>query len=364
MNTIYKFLGVVWAFLLVSCGGEEQKQSSADNSPAVAVKVQKIAANTQNPFVSASGKVQAVNSAELSTRMMGYVTKIYVKVGDRVRKGQLLLSINNSDLQAKKAGVEANIVKAEAAFKNAKKDYERFKNLFAKNSVSQKEMDDMTARYEMAKAGLSAAKQMRNEVNAQFAYADIRAPFFGIVTAKFIDQGALANPGMPLIAVEGKDKFEVVAGVPEIDISKIKKGTLVDVVIKSVSAKIKGRVAEISTSAKNTGGQYLVKIALDKVDTKILSGMFATVHFPIEKTDSFTQIVLIKKDALVKRGQLSGVYSVSTQGRALLRWLRLGRVYGKQVEVLSGLSAGEAYIVWADGKLYNGIKCKVTKVLE
>lgn len=350
--------------IFMSCGKKEGKQPVIDNSKPIAVKIKKLTGNTNNSFVTASGKVQATNSAELSTRMMGYVTKINVNVGDRVRKGQLLLSINNSDLQAKKAQIEAGIIKAKAGFNNAEKDYKRFKNLFQQNSVSQKEMDDITAHYKMAKAGLEGAKQMKNEINAQFAYSNITAPFSGVITNKFIDEGAMANPGMPLISVEGKGEFEVMAMVPESEISKVKKGTVVDVIIKSLNETIKGKVAEVSTSAKNTGGQYLVKINLNKTDVKILSGMFATVQFPIAKTKTTEQMILISKDALVERGQLLGVYTVSESNRALLRWLRLGRTFGNQIEVLSGLSTNESYIVSSDGKLYNGAKISPSPILS
>lgn len=342
--------------IFMSCGSKQERQAVTDNSQPIAVKIEKVTGNTNSPFITASGKVQATHSAELSTRMMGYVTKTYVNVGDRVRKGQLLVSINNSDLQAKKAQIEANIIKAKAGFNNAEKDYNRFKNLLAQNSASQKEMDDITANYEMAKAGLQAVKQMKNEINSQFAYANIRAPFSGVVTNKFIDKGDMANPGMPLISVEGKGGFEVMAMIPESEISKIKKGTAVDVIIKSLNETIKGKVVEVSTSAKNTGGQYLVKINLNKTDVKILSGMFATVQFPIAKTKTTEQMILIPTDALVEKGQLSGVYTVSESNKALLRWLRLGRTFGNQIEVLSGLSADESYITSSEGKLYNGVK--------
>ena len=85
------------------------------------MEVNQIKANGNNPFLSVSGKIQASNSADLSTRMMGYVNKVHVNVGDKVRKGQLLVSINNNDLQAKRAQVNAGITEATAAFNNAQK---------------------------------------------------------------------------------------------------------------------------------------------------------------------------------------------------------------------------------------------------
>ncbi len=356
MKTKYTIAFLALTFLATSCGSDEKK-TIADTAP-ISVKVKAVNENDNNPFITASGTIQAVNSANLSTRMMGFVTKMPVEVGDKVKKGQLLVSINNADLQAKLAQVNAGITEATAAFTNAEKDYNRFKNLFAENSASQKELDDMTAHYNMAKARLEGAKQMKNEVDAQFAYANIRAPFDGIVTGKYIKDGDMANPGMPLVSIEAPGNFEVMAMVPESEISKITSGTPVDVVVKSINKTIKGKVAEISTSAKNTGGQYLAKVALEKTDAPILSGMFVTVQFPIEKQQK-TDIILIPKDALVTIGQLYGVYTVSESNTALLRWLRIGRAYGNQVEVLSGLSSDESYIISADGKLYNGAKVSI-----
>ncbi|MBC5837789.1 efflux RND transporter periplasmic adaptor subunit [Flavobacterium muglaense] len=344
---------------LTSCNGE--KKEALAESPAIVVKVSGASQNDNSPFVSASGKIEAENSANISTRMMGYVTKVHVTVGQRVNAGQTLVSINNSDLLAKKAQVDASILQATAGYNNAKKDYDRFSNLFKQQSASQKELDDMTARYEMAKAGLEGAKQMRNEVLAQFNYSNITAPFSGVVTNTFVKEGDMANPGMPLVSVEGASKLQVTAMVSENDINAIKKGMPVKVLVKSSNKNLTGKVSELSTSATNTGGQYLVKIDLDKTDSSILSGMFVNVQFPVENQANTTanDMLLIPLTALVKQGQLTGVYTIGTENVAILRWLRIGKTFGTQVEVLSGLSANEQYIVSAEGKLFNGAKVSV-----
>lgn len=356
MKNIYTLTIVTLSLLMISCGSEDKK-AVTDNATPVIVKVNKVASNNSNPFVTASGKIEAVQSANLSTRMMGFVNRIHVKVGDKARKGQVLISINNSDLQAKRAQVNAGITEAKVTFKNAEKNYNRFKSLFADQSASQKEMDDMSVQYQTAKARLEAANQMKNEINAQFAYTNIIAPFSGIITNTFIDAGDMANPGMTLIAIEAPGKFEVTARVSENQISQIKQGTVVDVLVKTLQKTIKGKVTEVSTSAKNTGGQYLVKVQVDKTDIKILSGMFATVQFPIETTAS--NMVLIPHKVVINKGQLTGVYTISQSNTALLRWLRLGRTYGDLIEVLSGLNKDETYIISADGKLYNGAKITI-----
>ncbi len=352
---------ILSTLFLISCGGEN-KNEIATETP-IAVKVSGTTENDNSPFVTASGKIESQNSANVSTRMMGYVTKVHVKMGQKVSQGQLLVSINNTDLQAKKAQVDASILQATAGYNNAKKDYERFQALFAQQSASQKELDDMTSRYEMAKAGLEGAKQMRNEVMAQFSYANITAPFSGEVTNTFVKEGDMANPGMPLVSVEGNGLMQVMAMVSEGDITSIKNEMPVTVLVKSSNQQLKGKVSEVSTSATNTGGQYLVKINLEKTDNKVLSGMFVNVQFPIEKPKAKSETtksdkILVPESALVTQGQLTGIYTISNNV-AILRWIRTGKSFGNQVEVLSGLSANEKYIVAAEGKLYNGVKVSV-----
>lgn len=346
--------------LFTSCSGE--KKESVTAIPDIAVKISGTTENNNSPFVTASGKIEAEKSADLSTRMMGFVTKVHVKVGQKVQAGQAIISINNSELQAKKAQVDASILQATAGFNNAKKDYDRFTALFKQQSASQKELDDITARYEMAKATLEGARQMRNEVLSQFSYSNIKAPFSGTVTNTFVKEGDMANPGMPLVSIEGVSRLQVIAMVSETDIASIQNGMAVKVLVKSIPKEVSGKVSEVSLSAKNTGGQYLVKINLDQMDKDILSGMFVNVQFPIEKTEknsSKATLVLVPETALIQQGQLTGIYTISNENTAILRWLRIGKTYGDQVEVLSGLTAEENYIVSAEGKLFNGAKVTV-----
>lgn len=356
MKNSLKIIAIASLILITSCG--EDKTKTNDNRAAVAVKINTPSSEIGS-FLSASGKIEAVQNANLSTRMMGFVNNVHVKVGQKVSQGQLLVSINSADISAQKAQVSASITEATAAFKNAEKDYNRFKALFKDNSASQKEMDDMTAHYEMAKARLEATNQMKNGVNAQLSYSNITAPFSGVITGKYVNKGDMANPGMPLISMETPGFYQVIAMVPESEITKINNGIEAAVLVKSTNQLLKGKVTEVSTSTKNTGGQYLVKIVLDKTDTKLLSGMFTSVQFPIEKKADTNGVVLIPKSALVTQGQLTGVYTIGNEDTAILRWLRIGKNYGDEVEVLSGLSKDEHYIISSESKLYNGAKVTI-----
>lgn len=352
---IYTSLFFGLLMTVFSCNNSED-QAVQTETEIINVAVAQGASEGHKSYVSLSGNIVALNSAKLSTRVMGHVERVMVNIGDEVKKGQQLVALNNADLQAKKAQVSAGITEAEAAFMNAEKDYDRFKTLFQQNSASQKELDDITAHYNMAKARLLAAQEMKNEVEAQFAYTNVIAPFDGVITAKFIDQGDLASPGMPLIAIESPNEFEVMARVPENVISKINKGLKATIIVPSVNASIPAVVSKLSTSSSFSGGQYLVKLSLDESREQLRSGMFVSVDFPSVKNANAVeaQTVLIPSAIIIDRGGLHGIYTVSQQNTAVLRWLRLGRQFGDQVEVLSGLSADEPYIVSADSKLYNG----------
>ncbi len=342
---------------LIACSGDKKEVKVAE-FPAVAVEVQEVASGSDSKFISASGTLESEKRAVISTRMMGYINDLKVSTGQKVRKGQLLVSINNDDLRAKKSQADAGIMQAQAGYNSAKKDFERFTALFKQQSASQKELDNVTTQFQMAEAGLNAAKAMRNEVMAQFAYSNITAPFDGTVTETFVKAGTMANPGAPLLTIEGGGELQAVVSISESDILKIKNGTSADIKLKSSNEVIKGKVTEISSSSQGSSGQYSVKLALDSKKDAALSGMFVNVIFPIEKDASATAstMVVIPKSAVISQGQLNGVYTVTADNIALLRWLRLGRTYGDNIEVLSGLSAGEKYVVTADGKLFNGSK--------
>lgn len=339
---------------LAACSSKETESPNVNNSPAVPVKVMTVNHASQANSIQASGSLQAVKSANLSTRMMGNVKQVLVKGGQAVKKGDLLISISSADLSAKRAQVEANIITAETAFKDAKKDLERFENLKEKGSASQKELENMQNRFQMMKAGLDAAKSMKNEIDAQFEFLNIRAPFDGHVANVFVKEGDIAAPGHPLVSLEGLAELEAVLMVSESDISKVKAGQKAQLLVKSTDDYLEAQVKEVSPSSKNTGGQYMVKLAVEQKDASVLPGMFVQANI---QTDSLTQgnkHVYIPIAALVENGQLKGVYTPSEEGKAILRWLRLGKHTDDQIRVLSGLKAGEKIITSADGKLYNG----------
>lgn len=343
--------------LVAACGSANKNEVNIAES-AIAVRLQKVESSQQTTTFSSPAQIEASKRSILSTRVSGFVRQVHVKVGDRVSKNQLLVSLNNDDLMAQKRQIDASIEKAQEHLAAVEKDFNRFKRLLESKSVTEKEFDDVNVRFKMAQSDLELALQKRNEINAQFEYFNVKAPFSGLVTADFIDAGDLANPGAPLLTIEAQETLEVVTSVSESNISNINANTPVQVTIPALDITSTGRITEMSSSASQSGGQFLVKISLDATKQSLLPGMYAQVHFAYTNPMQANK-VLIPESALVHKGQLTGVYTVSKEQKALLRWVRLGATDGKFIEVLSGLSTNESFIIDAREKLYNGATVRI-----
>ncbi len=354
------FVSITCILGVTACSGGTKKESASTTAP-VTVTVTTVSTGMQQDIL-ASGQVEAVQTAGISTRVMGRITNIYVKVGDRVNKGQILATISDEDIRAKRAQATAMIAEAGAAFTLAQKDLDRFTNLYKQQSATAKELDNVTLQYNAARARVDAAKEMRNEIDAMLSYSSLTAPFSGVVTQKLAETGNIANPGIPLLTIEQNGVLQVSATVSESDISHIRTGQAVMMTIKSTGENIQGKIIQINPSAQFTGGQYLVKIGLPVTTAGTLyAGMFVGVHITstAARAEKGDEEITIPVAAVVHRDELTGVYTVSSGNTALLRWIRLGKSYGDKVEVLSGLSAGEQFITTASGKLFNGAPVKV-----
>ena len=346
------FLIVTMGIFISSCGNKDMKETPQEKRLSAKVAV---ATLKEYPVVySFSGKLEAEKQSNLSTRMMGQVERIYVNPGQQVKQGDLLLQIRNQDVLAKKAQVEASKVEAASAFKSAEKDLQRFEALYKTKSASDKEMDDIRTRYQMAKARLDVVDQMQNEVDESIRYAAIHAPYNGIITSKFIQEGDMANPGMPLLSIESSAQWKVIVRIPEADIALLKLNDPVKVQFNALNnLQLDGVIAEINPSATNTGNQFEAKILLTNNSgntANLYSGMYATVFYQ----NGTQPAVLISQNSLVEKGQLVGLYALSQSETALLRWVKTGKTYGDSIEILSGLSGGEKYIQSCEGKLYDG----------
>ncbi|MDP4248592.1 MAG: efflux RND transporter periplasmic adaptor subunit [Bacteroidota bacterium] len=368
MRIIINRPGVVQLFAalgilaLSACSAGKKGGTFTNIDSAVVVTVAEPSGAAQHDL-SISGQVEASRTVNISTRVMGIITMLKVNVGDHVNKDQLLATISNQDILAKRAQAGAKIAEAQAALNNAQKDFDRFTILYNQQSATAKELDNVTLQYHSALSGLEAAKQIRNEVNATLRYTSLTAPFSGIITQKLADAGSMASPAMPILTMEQSGSYQVSASVPENLISQIQPGANALISIKSLDKRIHGLVTQISSSSQYTGGEYIIKVSIPENEKRgLYAGMYADISIPSENTTATGidgEAVLVPLSSIIYKDQLTGLYTVGSDNTALLRWVRLGRTYGDRVEVLSGLAKNEQFITRADGNLYNGIPVKI-----
>ncbi len=304
--------------------------------------------------VTATGGLQAGTTVMVSTRMMGWVRQVHVIEGQTVTKGDPLVSIDDSDLRAKKAQAEAGIAEAKAVLKNAEKMAERFEKLYAEKSVSKQQLDDVLTGRDRAAAGVKMAKAGLAEVKVHLSYLDITAPIDGVVTRKVIEEGNMANPGMPLITMESAGDMKVVAYLGEKDVSMVAVGTSVKVEITSLDgASFQVPLTKVVPTANPGSRTYDIEAQLNTTDSRLKSGMFARVTVPI----GTRQAVLIPAAAIQYRGQLTGVWIANADRIVHLRWVRLGHPQNEgEIEVLAGLTGDETVVLSSTLPLAEGDK--------
>ncbi len=367
--------------LTAGCGDEIPPGTTPSKSPAVvktATSVIELAA--QPRFYEAAGTVFARTAATVSSKVMGEIQQVLVQEGDTVAAGDILVKIDDSQLsarlqQAQAALAEANqgVRSAQAAFESARasselaeKTFQRYEMLLASESVSRQEFDEVKARFDQAIGGLSQAKSMHAAsqsrieqaqaalLAAKTAYADttVKAPYDATVTGKLANKGDLASPGVPLIRLETTGSSEVHMVVPESHVHQVKVGDKLSVIIPSLQKKaLAGEIKTVNSSTDPSTRSFQVKVSLPDVPA-IQTGMFARVLIPIGETG----MLLVPETAVIHHGQLSGVYVVDTDQIAHFRLIRPGRLFGGQVEVLSGLKRGDRYIPAPGQNIVDGVK--------
>lgn len=324
------------AAFLTACGGSHSSETHGAGEPfqgtALPVEVEEI--QVQVPV---EGTVVARNRAEITTRMMARVTELSADLGTRVRAGQILLRLGTEDIAANRAKAEAAVTVAQAARDEAAKHADRMDVLLAQDVVAQVQRDQAHLQLTQAESQLAMANATLREVETAGSYAAIRAPFDGEVVSRFIDQGDVAAPGMPLLVVEEVGAREGKLAVPVTAAQALRPGDTLSVsILGGRSNRAPVRVVAAGADPMSKTVEVRVILPQDWPTGVSLSALVPT---------GTSQAITIPASAVVRRGQLTGVRVVAGEGTAL-RWIRLGRAVGEnRVEVLSGLNPGDEIVV-------------------
>jgi multidrug efflux system membrane fusion protein len=297
-----------------------------------------------------AGMVIAQDTARISTRIAGFVERIYVDVGDRVKKGQLLMVIDPKDLIARKESLLHQIEATKAQAWAAKRTYERLKALKDVGGVTEQQLDMAKAQYEALENAVKALQAAVKAIDNNLKYAKIKAPFDGVISVRPVNKGDFVGPGSFLIAVD-KPPYEVAVYLPERFLGKVKVGQTLKVDVNGKT--VEGTVKNVAPAVDPMSRSFLVKIALPE-NCKVVSGKSVYVEVPDIKKK---KVILIPRKAVFKWGDLTAVYVVDNNGIIHLRFVRLGLSFGDKVEVLAGLKEGEKILVEGVKQACDG--CKV-----
>jgi RND family efflux transporter MFP subunit len=295
------------------------------------------------------GSVVSDQRVDVASRLSGYIREILVQEGDRVRRGQVLARLDASDVEGAIRQGRAAVGAAEAAFRDAQIDRERFQGLFDRGSISDNEWRKVRLRSDAARGALGQARAGLDTSLAQRDYAEIRSPLNGVVVARVKRAGDLAVPGAPLLTVESGRGLLFETFVAESRIAAIAEGKPVEVRIDGVSSPLKGTIARVVPSGDPVTRTYQVKITLPET-AGLMPGMFGRAGFIVGESRS----PLVPRHALVERGGLPGVFVVDSRGRVSFRWLRFGREWPDRVEVSAGLQASERFVAAAEPAMRDG----------
>lgn len=316
-----------------------------------------------------SGIIRGSNEVQIVPKVSSRVIAVHVNPGDTVNNGQVLLSLDNSDLEVAIKQAEAQLAQARAAqrsneinLESARLNYERMLDLYNNGGISQQQMEAARDQYQLLNAGTVEASVAQAEaallsLQKQWENCNITAPINGVVGSINVSLGDITNPAMPVAVVSNTDNLEIEVMVSESEISYIQAGSEVDVLVEAVSEKaFKGKVKSISTIADPASRNYGVKIDLSNNEDKMKSGMFAEVSID---TFSKNEVLCIPIQAVVPKGARSMVYTIDENMRAVSKEVETGISSDKYIEILSGLVQGQELVTKGNTLINDGALLKV-----
>ena len=287
------------------------------------------------------GVVEAVRQTVVAAQVSGVVMSVDVKAGDSVKSGQVLLRIDARAAEQNTLSSDAQVRAARAAQDVAAREFERQKQLFAKNYISQGSLDRAEAQLKATQAAVAAQLAQAGASRTQTGFFVVRAPYPATVADVPVAVGDMAMPGRALLNIYDPNVFRVTVAIPQSMAATVGTSRDIRVELPGLPSAQKSlqpiRATVLPTSDVAT---HTVQFRLDLPPTAGASpGLFARVWIPTA-ADS-TRHVLIPGSAVVQRAEVSAVYVVDDKGRANLRLVRVGRPAGERVEILSGLAVGE-----------------------
>jgi|SRR6516162_1654068 len=374
--------------LLVSCSSDAAK-SGPGAAAAPTVAAARVRRGDLARALAVTAEFRPYQEIDVHAKVAGYVKRIYVDVGDRVKAGQLIAILEIPELQDEVQTAEASVSKSQEEIRRAQADLERAKSVHEvahvaysrladvsktrPGLVAQQEIDDALGRDRVAeaqvataRASLSAAEQQlrvaqadREKVRTLFAYAQIKAPFTGVVTKRYADTGSMIQTGissqtqsMPLVTLAQENLLRLVIPVPESAISKIRLGSPVEVSVSTLGKKFQGRVARFADQLDMATRTMHTEVDVPNPTGELVPGMYASASLVLNDERNALSVPV---QALTRTEDRASVLLINKQNKLEERSVQIGIETPDQVEILSGLNEGDFVVVGNQSQLQPGM---------
>ena len=326
-------LGVGLSLALVGCG-HKTDPAAAPPLPTATVRAQTVESKKRVATEEVVGTVRARLRSVIEAKVSGKIEQMLVVPGQQVKAGETLAMIDAREVQAR-------YDQAVAIRQQTDADLKRLTSLFEQKILSPTEFDNAQAKARIASAGVTEAETL-------LSYTKVTAPFAGVITRKHADVGDLASPGKPLLDMEDSRVLRLEADVPEAVVGKLTLGDKLPVRISALETELVGVVSEIAPAADPNSRTFLVKLDLPGM-SGLRAGQFGRVAMPVGETTALR----VPVTALIQRGQMELVFIVA-DGKAQLRIVKTGKRIGGEVELVSGVAAGEKIVSEGAAGLVDG----------
>lgn len=301
-----------------------------------ALDVIRVAPRPVAQTVAVEATVEAVKQATLGSQVAGRIVDLPVKAGDTVRAGQVLARIDARAADAAVSASRSQLAEAEANLANAKRVHERNKALAAQKFVSQAAVDQSESAYQAALAQVEAVRANAGSAAVARDWTTIVAPYAGVVGETLAEMGDMATPGKPIVTVFDPREMRAVASVPQATLAKAKlDGARVDLpALATTLTPVRATVVPLADARSHTSR---VRFDLPPAEG-LVPGQYARVRLPV----GVATMIAVPASALLRRGEVTGVYVIDDKGAPRLRQVRTGEPVGDdEIEILAGLAAGE-----------------------
>jgi len=340
-----------------------QRQMATADTKELAIPAVEVVSPTftaPNSGLDLPAEVDPWQEAPIYARVNGYLKSWLVDIGAHVKKDQLLAEIDTPDLDQQLAQAQSQEVLAQKNLALAKDTNARYQEMFKQGVVSQLDADTQATSQATNQANADAYAANLRYLQQEVAFKRVTAPFAGIITARNVNVGDLItanNTSFAMFHVQQTDPLRVYFRVPQEEAANITAGQTFDVQVGAESAKrYPGKVISTSDAVSPDSRTMLVELQVDNSKNEILPGSYATISLP---TTVLGKILILPDNTLIFRGKSLQVAVVSANSVVQLRDVKVGRDFGIQSEVLSGITESDKVIVNPSDSLTTGTTVRV-----